>query len=466
MVGPDMSDSILDFEPTELEEFIEKFMEIDREIQRPKGIYSILRGRRERKYQNTLKYFLDPQKPHGLASDPLEVFLDCIGFHEPNLSGQHIEIEDEVRVADDSSEGRIDLVICGGSALSNQPRWGVFLELKVGAEEGDDQTTNYATTDAWNFSWFDADEVVVDELQDSNFVYIKRNAAASPADETGTFKSVAWADLVDGFEDEFQDSVFDYPHRSVIQFTDFIQSLKETEGMDSAIDEDELTERLNLFFEHRDLIQQIEKANSQFESDFEDLSTYLQDNWEHELRDIYDFDGTGWKTSPGNNPKWQGILPDYWDQNPLNQSSTIKLYFRHSPTTDSLRNQTLAFRLRLPPARKVHIEDHHGDRSFNDVFAENCTSEYANQLDHALDSLDLDEDRLGSASALVEKHYPLDADNIVGSYFEQLDIAVHEFCSNGNEFLEIINEVFEETYMTVFGEEPAGEFPGHLPRRG
>ncbi|MDL5363144.1 hypothetical protein [Halalkalicoccus sp. NIPERK01] len=46
--------------------------------------------------------------------------------------------------------------------------------------------------------------------------------------------------------------------------------------MDSEIDEDELNERLNLYFEHDRLIRQVEKANWQFESDFEDLSTYLK----------------------------------------------------------------------------------------------------------------------------------------------------------------------------------------------
>lgn len=63
--------------------------------------------------------------------------------------------------------------------------------------------------------------------------------------------------------------------RSVIQFTDFIQSLKETESMDTSIDEDELTDRLNLYFEYSDLIQQVEQANSQFESDFDANPDFL-----------------------------------------------------------------------------------------------------------------------------------------------------------------------------------------------
>lgn len=459
-----MSDDIPDFEATELEAFIKAYMELDRGIQRPKGIYSIIRGPREQKYQYTLNYFLDPQQPHGFGYDLLETFLESIGVHEFNLTTQHIEIEDEVHIADDGANGRIDLVICGGSSLSDHPRWGVFLELKVGAEEGDDQTTKYSSTDTWDFSWFDADQISVDQLDETKYVYVKRNSAPNPADKHEQFEPIDWADLVEQFETTIQDSIFDYPHRSVIQFTDFMQSLKDTEGMDASIDEDELTERLNLYFEHRDLIQKIEKANSQFESDFEDLSTYLQDHWEHTLAQKYDFAGSGWITSPSTNPKYQGILPSYWEQDPLDQSSTIKLYFRHSPTTDSLRNQVLTFRLRLPPARNVHTEKLHRDKSFNEVFTQKCTTEYADRLEQIIARMDVDEARLDSASTLIEKHYPLDPHNITSSYFEQLDIAVEEFCGHA-ELVELINEIFEDTYSVVFGESPAGEFPGQLAKR-
>lgn len=460
-----MSEDRLDLEADELEEFIRRYMELDQGTQRPKGIFSVLSGPREKQYQNILRYFLDPKQPHGFGYTLLETFLNCIGFHEFNLTGQHIEIDDEVHIAGDWSDGRIDLIISGGNSLSSHPRWAVFLELKVGAEEGTNQTTTYAKADGWNVSWFETDELTVDQLDDKRYVYMKRAAADIPTDSTGTFDVVNWRDIVKAFEAELRESLYQYPNRSVIQFTDFIRSLKETEGMESDIDEDELNERLNLYFEHDRLIRQVEKANSQFESDFEDLSAYLTDNWERKLLKKFDFESSGWKTSPGTNPKWQGILPEYWDQNPLGGSSTIKLYYRHSPTTDSLRNQTLIFRLRLPPARNVHTEKRLDGQSFNDVFAEKCTSEYNARLQESIETIGVDDARLGSASALVEKHYQLDPYNLTGSYFEQLEHAVDEFCSADNGLLVTINEVFEQTYQEVFGEPPEGEFPGTLPRR-
>ena len=460
-----MDSDIPELEVEALESFIEEYMQLERATQRPEGIFSILPGSREKKYQYTLQYFLDPNKPHGFGYTLLEAFLDCIDFHEFNLSAQHIEIEDEVGIVDDDAAGRIDLIISGGSSLSDHPQWAVFLELKVGAEEGQQQTTKYAETDRWAFNWFDSNELSVDKLEDNKYVYIKRDTAETPSDSTGTFESVSWMEIIDSFESNLQDTVFDYPNRSVIQFTDFIQSLKETENMDSSINEDELNERLSLYYKHRDLIQQVEQANSQFESDFENLSAYLIDNWETRLFEKYDFDSSGWTTSPSSNAKWQGILPTYWAQDPLNQSSTIKLYFRHAPTTDSLRNRTLTFRLRLPPARNVHTNTQDTGKSFNDVFAEKCTSEYADRLDTGATELSVDTSRFGSASTLVERTYPLDPQNLAHSYFDQLDTAVDEFCSSDNNFLVTINDVFEQTYREVFDEEPEGEFPGCLPRR-
>lgn len=461
-----MSDTLPGIDQAELEDFVEQYTRLNRRVQRPNDIYSILSGPREQKYQNTLKYFLDPGRPHGFGHTLLEALFDCVGFHEFNLAGQHIEIDDEVHVADADSGGIIDLIICGGSSLADHPRWAVFLELKVGAPEGTDQTTTYAQAETWDVNWFDLDAVVVDRLENTEYLYVKREVAADPDDETGTFEPVSWSDLVESFERETGESLFEYPNRSVIQFTDFIQSLKETENMDSSIDEAELNKRLDLYFEHSELIQQVENANSQFESDFEDLSTYLKDNWERTIIDTYDVEASGWQTSLSSNPKWQGILPAYWEQDPLNRRSTIKLYYRHSPTTDHLREQQLSFRLRLPPQRNVHTEALLDDgRSFNDVFTDNCTAEYHNRITDALDTLSVDHSRLGSASALVEKTYPLDPHNLADSYFDQLDTAVAEFCSGDCEFTTIMNEVFVDTYRDVFESEPEGSYQGCLRRR-
>lgn len=86
-------------------------------------------------------------------------------------------------------------------------------------------------------------------------------------------------------------------------------------------------------------------------------------------------------------------------------------------------------------------------------------------FDDATEGMGVDEVSLGTSSALVAKTYPLDPHNMADSYFKQLDMAVSEFCSDENDLLFVINEVFESTYREVFGKESVAEFPGYLCER-
>jgi len=115
------------FDRVKLERFVEEYMELEQGLQRPRDVYSFLPGGREGKYQYSLQYFLDPQQPHGFGYKLLEEFLDVVGVGNFNLRKYHIKVEDEVYIGDSDSNGRIDLVICGGSSLENHPEWSVFL---------------------------------------------------------------------------------------------------------------------------------------------------------------------------------------------------------------------------------------------------------------------------------------------------------------------------------------------------
>ena len=457
-----MSEDIQELDTERIEDFIDRYLELGRRTQQPHGVFSFLSGQRERKYQQTLKYFLDPHKPHGFGYTLLEVFLEVVGTPKLKVTAQHVEIEEEVHIADDSSDGRIDLVICGGQALDDHPDWAVFLELKVGADENENQTPTYAATDSWHFTWFDTTEITVDELDDATYVYVKKAVAEPP--EADDFDAVDWATIAKSFDHRLQGSLFQYPNRSVIQFTDFIQSLQETENMDSP-DEDGLTKRLELYFEYDDVIQQVERAHRQFENDFGDVSNYLTARWADKIRDRFDMAGSGWKIRSNDSPKWQGLMPEYWDQDPFGWNSTIALYFRIPSTTEHLRNQELSFRLRLPPQRKVHRQTFDGDGSFNTVFTEKCTGEYETEIRAELEKLNVDEITPGRAPALFIKNYDLDPENLISSYFAQVTTAVTEFCSESVQLLTLINSVFEESYEVVFNEPPAGEFSGPLSKR-
>ncbi|WP_155119415.1 hypothetical protein [Halomicrobium katesii] len=129
-----MTEDVPDLNPGALESFIEAYLQLDSRVQQPDGLYSVLSGSREQQYQDSLRYFLDPQKPHGFHETLLEALLRCLGMHHNNLRGQHVELETEVQIADADSDGRIYLVICGGSALSDHPRWAVSVD-HIGLEE-------------------------------------------------------------------------------------------------------------------------------------------------------------------------------------------------------------------------------------------------------------------------------------------------------------------------------------------
>jgi hypothetical protein len=458
-----MGEEILKLDTERIEDFIDHYLELDRRAQQPYGVFSVLSGRREKKYQQTLMYFLNPHKPHGFGDTLLERFLEVVGAPQLNVAAQHVELEEEVYIADDSSDSRIDLVICGGQALDDHPDWAVFLELKVGADENENQTPTYAAADSWQFTWFDTTGITVDELDEVTYVYVKKEVADPPEDDE--FDAVNWAAIAESFEHRLQGSLFQYPNRSVIQFTDFIQSLQETENMDSPLEEDELTERLKLYFDYDDVIQQVEQAHRQFKNDFDDVSNYLTARWADKIRDRFGVAGSGWMIRSNDSPKWQGLMPEYWDQNPFGWDSTIALYFRIPPTTEHLRNQKLSFRLRLPPQRKVHEQTFEGDGSFNAVFTEKCAGEYEEEIRGELEKLDVDEINLSRASALFTKNYDLDPENLVSSYFSRVTTAVNEFCMERSQLLTSMNSVFEESYEDVFGEPPAGEFSGTLSKR-
>ncbi|WP_227134605.1 PD-(D/E)XK nuclease family protein [Halorubellus salinus] len=451
-----MGEDGLELDPQRLDEFIDHYLAVESQAKQPSGVFSILSGRRERKYQQTLQYFLDPNKPHGFGTTLLDKFLETVDAPVQHPGSQHIEIEEEVYVADDGSESRIDLIICGGQALADHPEWAVFLELKVGADENQNQTPTYANTKRWQFTWFDNTEITVSDLDEYTYAYIAKFNADPPEDDR--FNEVSWEDLADAFEECLDGSLFQYPTRSVIQFTDFINSLQETENMPKPFDEDELSDRLKLYFEYDDVIDQVEQAQRQFETDFDDLSTHLTTHWQDTIQEHFPLEDSGWIIRDADSAKWQGFRPTYWEQNPRDDGGTLELYYHLPPTTETLRNRQLAFHLRLPPQRKLHKRTYEADHSFNNVFTEKASTDYEAKIRGALEEIDDVEIRLGSASTLFTKTYELDPENLVESYLDNATTAVEEFCTDNTELVSLMNTVFEESYEDVFEEAPVGDF--------
>jgi len=454
-----------------LEHFIEQYTKLEKKTERPKNIFSILRGPKEEKYQSALRYFLNPAQPHGFKDTILKAFLEKIeektgdhfGTYSSRVKNDHVELETEVNIkGKDDRYGRIDLIIAGGPSSQKHPEWAIFVELKVGASEGEEQTERYAYARSWNFNWFENDTLNISELDEHQYVYIKKEMESEA--KSDKFESISWANLVQTFEDKIEKGMFDYPHRSVIQFLDFLRSLKEVENMEDEAkkrDLEQVSERLKLYFEQKDLIEKVEEANRQFQQDFEELADHLHETWEDKLKKIYDFTYSDWSTRQANQKfrEYDKVYPNYWSQKDRN----LEVFFTHSTTTNSLREGELKFRVRLPPQRREHKKTNNYGKSFNDLF-EGELYDNRERLKDVLNDPDSTDLSFGTAGAVLSKKYELIEKNLYNSYLKNLEKACEEFCEN-EELIEIINECFESAYEEAFSEEPEGEKPKILKRK-
>jgi len=214
-----------------------------------------------------------------------------------------------------------------------------------------------------------------------------------------------------------------------------------------------VSDRLRLYFEQKELIEKVEEANRQFQQDFNELADQLHARWEDRLQEIYDFSGSDWTTRQANQ-RFRGydkLYPEYWSQ----RDGDLEVFFVHSTTTDSLRKSELYFRLRLPPQRKVHRKKNDHDKSFNDLFCEGL-NDRRSELREALKGSDGTKLELTSAGAVISKTYDLEQNNLYNSYLKKLEKACDEFCGN-EELMEILFEVFENSYEEAFGESFEGE---------
>ncbi len=288
---------VLKDELHELKEFIGQYMELSSDLQQPHDIYSILKYRRdpdrksrETSYQYTLRYFLDPNKPHGFGKLVLSTFLNLVDekTEESFPYGiNHIKVDTEVHIRkEEENPGRIDLVIADYDSSLNMneaPNWVLFIELKVAAPEREGQTSNYARADKWNPDWVSGNEEITDRTK-TEYLFVKAGNSNRSYNVDESFTEISWAELVGLFSEELTPELMGYPTRSVVQFTDFVHSLREVEEMGTNEAEKNAQEDLvNLYLEKRNIIQKVEEAKGEMDSVMSDYLERLFENWEEEL---------------------------------------------------------------------------------------------------------------------------------------------------------------------------------------
>jgi len=477
-----------------LKDVFDSYVSIEKRYKTPKNIFSILNYKRnpnttskEMSYQYALKYFLNPTEPHGFGSMVLESFLDLISEKQEkdsSFSIDHIKIDSEVAVKEEDTENsakRVDLLIANykdAYDFDQQPDWVMLIELKVGASENENQTKNYFDAENCYPDWTSDALCIKDEEQSCFYIYVKKQGRKkAEADKTKgnedfhKFDSIDWAEMVNKFENDLSTRMLGLPHRSVVQFSDFIDSLKGEEQMSNSSEEEEKKETneiLKLYLENKNLLDKnLPNLKGKIDGTKENFINRIQENWAKEIGYFFgipeydgDSEGSEWCVNPGE--KWGRIQPKYWIQE-VGKNTPVNVSFLHLIDRDVFKETgeiCLKFGFRLPPQRGAHTKKVNGT-SFNKIFREEADGRIQK---HYPDDEDKIQNSFGGAGQIFVKEYPLKEKCLFDSYMEKLKEACGEFCCN-KDLVSELNEIFRETFEQVYGEPPQGEFPGELKKQ-
>ena len=222
-----------------------------------------VQNQREKTYQRILEYFLNPLAPHGFESMILKIFLELIEEEtdfefdsESKLSNCEIVTEYTYRIPEDHDEeesGRLDLLILEERA---EPDWAIVLELKVDAPEGESQTITQAKLADQSYDSKGNFNARLNKIENCHFVFVTKEKT-KPKDER--FKNITWEDIEKHFREElsnkfnsgkddlcfekqdvrsqnkifkgYTESNLDIPMQSLLQFLDFLMSLREVSNI-------------------------------------------------------------------------------------------------------------------------------------------------------------------------------------------------------------------------------------------
>ncbi|WP_255170075.1 PD-(D/E)XK nuclease family protein [Natrononativus amylolyticus] len=220
--------------------------------------YSLGSQRKAEVYVNRLlRYFLDPDEPHGMGTDFLRAFLEGLpegcGFDEDTYDLSDIQVEDQVRVSrshngDRVSTGEVDLVL----AMPNE--WFLLVELKFSAGEnnlrgdGPSQTENY----------FQATHIDDQrkETYETGHYYLYIHPDVEPRANDPHFTNWAWEALTREVLRAFiVENTPRYPQRTAVQLHELYDDIQGITGMTT---QDENTaQKVELYLEHFDAIKDV-----------------------------------------------------------------------------------------------------------------------------------------------------------------------------------------------------------------
>jgi len=252
----------------------------------------------ERDWQKLLAYFLDPNESHGLDTTVLEAFVDVIAAHPETTVSSFTKNFDTVTVETEVStppRGFADLLVWA------QGEWFICVEMKVNADETDNQTERYAETSSLG-------SLVKSNHKarggKSQYVYLAPDEA-SPPKEKEKFAKVPWSDIVSAFEVQLNSHNTNL--QSQIQLSDFLQTIKKQLTMDEY---NQISDEAQLYAENKSILNTIQ---AKYEKELNRLKDMMKEALEAE------FQAEEWQTYHRNGRSgWIQLYKSTWHNNVFN----------------------------------------------------------------------------------------------------------------------------------------------------
>lgn len=398
----------------ELEQQLDGLPEV---VEPPKPTLELLNSSySERAWTKYLAYFIDPAQPHGFGTDVVEQFLTIIANHPDSRFELRSYDLKEIQVDQEphSPDGNIPDIV-----IRNNDEWFICLEMKVEAQEGSTQTRKYV-----------ADSHLGDKPKDDfldgghNYIYLAQERhPGSVADE---FIDITWKAVVKEFEPLLVDNRGKYPARSIAQFADFIDTIKQVIEMAEDTYESTQVEKLKLYFEHENAIRDVEQA-------VESVWESVRDSWADTF--LRDFTPSEWSDKWNcHHTQYGSIYRDSWrlDENlePTQRVSIpVRLNFNHMiRNIESFKEGRLTYVL-------MWEENNAYRDAFIDLF--NSTS-WQDRMEPHFEEHDIEVK--GGPKVFTKKRYDVEKRRLPESYFETLQVAFDEHAELATIITELLSE--------------------------
>lgn len=268
----------LDELETDLESLSEQWTQLTSIPESPRSTMQIIeyklgeRRRAEEYVNRLLRYFLHPDRPHGMDDEFLRTFLEAVPnsfeFDPATYDLSTVEVHQQVPITsrttidgteERSNRGRLDLLI------EKPNEWSLLVELKFNAP--DTQTEFYCDASHIN-------DVAKTEYE-SGHHYLFLKPADRPDAAGACFENWDWTDLR---EDVIVPLSLDrsprFPTRTANQLRELIDDIKHVTNMDEQADHQQRKEEL--YLEHYEAIAEVTDA-------FEDRWEQFSQNWPRRL---------------------------------------------------------------------------------------------------------------------------------------------------------------------------------------